>query len=420
MAEDNVKISGLNEAASLSGSEMIPFAKDGENGRTTIDKIVAKAREGMASGVPTKVSELFNDRGYITASDVASYDDTLVKNRLDALEEKPFAQYATKTDVSNKIQEVVGAAPEALSTLEAIAEKLGDSDDAVAALTSLIADKADRTELSTAYDDTAIVNRLEALEQIDTDHSSFVLRTELGDNFYTKAEIDQKIVDEVASGEIDLSNYLTKQEYKDAQDQRDTLMTDMRTTVSNKANTADVYTKTEIDSKGYLTEHQDLTEYAKKTDLQEHQPYDDTSIKERLTALEAVDHSGYLKSADIVDLASQTYVDNKIQSVVGAAPDALSTLEAIAEKLTDNDDVAGALTTAISTKMEKADAYTKEQSDARYLQSVPDTYATKSSVALKLDASTYEADKATFVTKAELGELATLLDSINGEELTAL
>ena len=55
--------------------------------------------------------------------------------------------YATKTYVSEAIAEVVGAAPEALDTLKEIADKLGDNDDAVAALTNQIATKANSSEV---------------------------------------------------------------------------------------------------------------------------------------------------------------------------------------------------------------------------------------------------------------------------------
>ena len=50
--------------------------------------------------------------------------------------------YATKDFVSEKIAEVVGAAPEALDTLKEIADKLGEDDNAVSALTTEIATKA--------------------------------------------------------------------------------------------------------------------------------------------------------------------------------------------------------------------------------------------------------------------------------------
>ena len=44
-------------------------------------------------------------------------------------------------------------------------------------------------------------------------------------------------------------------------------VTDLTEVVNKKANVTDVYTKTEIDNKGYLTEHQNLDHKANKSDL---------------------------------------------------------------------------------------------------------------------------------------------------------
>ena len=49
-------------------------------------------------------------------------------------------------------------------------------------------------------------------------------------------------------------------------------------------NTSELVTKQELESKGYLTEHQSLEEYAKKTELP--QPYNDTVLKMRVQNLE--------------------------------------------------------------------------------------------------------------------------------------
>lgn len=68
--------------------------------------------------VPTKVSELTND-----------------------------SQYQTKSEVNTAIQKVVGAAPEALDTLEEIATKLSSNDDAVAGIVNTLSGKADKSEI---------------------------------------------------------------------------------------------------------------------------------------------------------------------------------------------------------------------------------------------------------------------------------
>lgn len=51
-----------------------------------------------------------------------------------------------------------------------------------------------------------------------------------------------------------------------------------------EADTSGLVTKQELANKGYLTEHQSLTEYAKKSELP--QPYNDTEVKARIQTLE--------------------------------------------------------------------------------------------------------------------------------------
>ena len=91
--------------------------------------------------VPTKVSELEND-----------------------------AKYQTASDVDTRIQSVVGAAPEALDTLEEIANKLADNDDVVASLTTQIAEKATTEALNAEIEarsakDTELQGNIEAEAQ---------------------------------------------------------------------------------------------------------------------------------------------------------------------------------------------------------------------------------------------------------------
>ena len=116
------------------------------------------------------------------------------------------AKYQTEAQVNAAIQKVVGAAPEALDTLEEIAEKLGDNDDVVAGLVTTISGKADASALN---------------------------------NYFTKAEVESKVADAVTGGveSIDLTVYETKE--------------DATEKYQPKGN--------------YLTEHQSLSDYAKKS-----------------------------------------------------------------------------------------------------------------------------------------------------------
>lgn len=89
--------------------------------------------------------------------------------------------------------------------------------------------------------------------------------------------------------------------------------------------------------------------------------------------------SGLASKSSLVGLATTAYVDGRIQHVVGAAPEALDTLGEIATVLTENKDKIGTIITEISTKAdkgtvenalmgkaEKADVYTKSESDRKY------------------------------------------------------
>ena len=126
------------------------------------------------------------------------------------------------------------------------------------------------------FDDSEILRRLQALEtkpEIDT--SLFATKQELG-NKVERAEIEQ------ISSEIETLK---------AKTDKDTVYDDSALkqrveALESKPNidTSSLVTKQELESKHYLTEHQPLTEYAKKTELP--QPYNDTVLKMRVQNLE--------------------------------------------------------------------------------------------------------------------------------------
>ena len=72
-----------------------------------------------------------------------------LKGETGTFDSSELESYATKVFVGEKISEVVGAAPEAFDTLKEIADKLGDNDDAVAALTLEISSKANSENVYT-------------------------------------------------------------------------------------------------------------------------------------------------------------------------------------------------------------------------------------------------------------------------------
>lgn len=149
-----------------------------------------------------------------------TFDDSEILRRLQALETKP------EIDTS-------GFATK--QELESKAERAE-----ISRISSDVELLKAKTDKDTVYDDSALKQRVTALEN-KTDN----------DTVYNDAEIKQRL--EVL-------------EHKPS------------------VNTSELVTKQELESKGYLTEHQSLEEYAKKTELP--QPYNDTVLKMRVQNLE--------------------------------------------------------------------------------------------------------------------------------------
>lgn len=136
--------------------------------------------------------------------------------------------------------------------------------------------------VTSSYDDSEIKREIKELKDrpvtANIDTSNFVTTTQLEDKHYltqhqdisglaTKEELQAVSNRQVT---VDTSNLATKEELNQLR--------------GSQPNVDNLVTKDELNSKGYLTQHQPLTEYAKKTELP--QPYNDTDIANRLTALE--------------------------------------------------------------------------------------------------------------------------------------
>ena len=150
----------------------------------------------------------------------------------------------------------------------------------------------------TTFDDSEILRRLQVLEtkpEIDT--STFATKQEL-ESKVERAEISHISADiEALKTKVDkdtvyddsvLRERVTALENKTDNDTvyNDTEIKQRLEVLEHKpsVNTSELVTKQELESKGYLTEHQSLEEYAKKTELP--QPYNDTVLKMRVQNLE--------------------------------------------------------------------------------------------------------------------------------------
>ena len=129
-----------------------------------------------------------------------------------------------------------------------------------------------KTNKDTVYDDSSLKQRLTALESnpaIDT--SSLVTKQELAGKGYLTEH--QPLTEYAKKSEL-------PQPYNDTELKQRVSRLESKPEIDNST----LVTKQELENKGYLTQHQPLTEYAKKTELP--QPYNDTEVKARIQTLE--------------------------------------------------------------------------------------------------------------------------------------
>lgn len=199
-----------------------------------------------------------------------------------------IAQLRESTYNKTEVDTLVGAIDDKIDAIDmASYAKTADVD-------TKLATKADKDDTYTKEEVNTLGNQLKAIAEARVPIDSFNTWSETvatkeevavkanASDVYTKAEVDAAVAGVDISAQ--LSDYLTKTEAED------TYLTEHQD-ISGKANVGDSYTKAESDAK-YLTEHQSLTDYAKKSEIPA--PYDDTAITERVATLEAIDHSQYL------------------------------------------------------------------------------------------------------------------------------
>ena len=209
-------------------------------------------------------------------------------NLTDAEAQKLIAQLRESTYNKTEVDTLVGAIDDKIDAIDmASYAKTADVD-------AQLATKADKDDTYTKEEVNALGNQLKAIAEARLPIDSFNQWSETvatkdevaakanAADVYTKAEVDAAVAGVDVSAQ--LSDYLTKTEAED------TYLTEHQD-ISGKANVGDSYTKAESDAK-YLTEHQSLADYAKKSELPT--AYDDTALKGRVATLEAIDHSQYL------------------------------------------------------------------------------------------------------------------------------
>lgn len=224
---------------------------------------------------------------YFANSVVVDKLDVLTKEVLATELEKAKTTFALKTDLSefvrtSDISDVVRTSTlndyQLKSEMPNVVEIVNNTIDSKGFLTThqSLVDYAKKSELPIDYVSNSKLEELKTQLTIDTSV------------FATKQELQEVSNRQVT---IDTSNLATKQELEQVRNNQPTVDTsnlatkeELQALRGSQPNVDNLVTKDELRDKHYLTEHQSLEEYAKKTELP--QPYNDTDIKSRLTTLE--------------------------------------------------------------------------------------------------------------------------------------
>ena len=199
---------------------------------------------------------------------IVNVKDVVTKQELDELFAKIKAQGGTYDD--SGIRAKISNISIDIETLKTKADKDTVYDDS--ALRERVVALENKTDNDTVYNDTEIKQRLEVLE-----HKPSVNTSEL----VTKQELESK---GYLTEHQSLSNYATKQEIPQPYNDAELKERVSRLESKPDLDTSNFVTNEVLNSKGYLTHHQSLEGYAKKSEIP--QAYNDTEVKQRLSVVE--------------------------------------------------------------------------------------------------------------------------------------
>nr|DAT96786.1 MAG TPA: hypothetical protein [Bacteriophage sp.] len=284
---------------------------------------------------------------YFANSVVVDKLDVLTKEVLATELEKAKNTFALKTDLSefvrtSDISDVVRTATlndyQLKSEMPNVTEIVNNTIDSKGFLTThqSLVDYAKKSELPIDYVSNSKLEELKTQLTIDT--SNFATKQELQaisgsqlnvDNLVTKDELNSK---NYLTQHQDISNLATKQELQEVSNRQVTIDTSNLATkqeleqVRNNQPTVDTsnfVTTTQLEDKHYLTQHQDISGLATKEQLDElrnSQPTVDTSdlvTKEQLKKafLDEEDHEKYAKKTELPQPYNDTDITNRLTAL---------------------------------------------------------------------------------------------------------
>lgn len=206
-----------------------------------------------------------------------------------------------------------------ISELEAVESKLitqeqltSTKNEVVTEINNRLENYALKTNIPEPYNDTNLVNRVSDLER-KTDKDTIyddsdlkarisVLESREGKNtIYDDTSVRERLTVLENKPNVDISNLATKEE--------------LETVRGSQPNIDNLVTKQELEEKHYLTTHQDLSEYALKSELP--QPYNDSALVQKIGQLEArVDNDTIYNDTEVkhrlTELENKPVVDTSV------------------------------------------------------------------------------------------------------------
>ena len=212
------------------------------------------------------------------SADVHRFSFGVKVSEIDKLHDIPIEEAKTKRVVA--IEDIVTKAEldELFKRIEKNGGTYNDTEirSSITSIEERVQTLESKPDKDTVYDDSDVKSRLSTLEtnasRYLTEHQSlseYALKSEL----YNDTALSERVTRLEQKPAVDTSGLATKeelQEVRNAQPQIDK---------------SDLVTKEELEAKGYLTAHQNLDEYAKKSEIPER--YNDASLVERVTSLES-------------------------------------------------------------------------------------------------------------------------------------
>lgn len=284
------------------------------------------------SEIPTKLSDLEDDKNYLTAhqslSDYYTKEEVDLKLKFDDDVVDSFTRvYVRKSELQDCVD---GYAGEFINqnyyTKDEVDTKLGiigDDIDGLDFSPYLTKDEAEKTYIKEhqsledyalktdiiEYDDSEIKSRLTTLEDID--HDLFLTEHQSLSDYYTKEEVDSKLLYKSDTDTVYDDTYV-KGKIQNLENAVDQLKAYDDSDIKFRLGKLE-----EINHELFLREWPDLSEYVKQSEFAKF-TYDDTELTQRIIELEAINHQVYALKTDLGDTErmANRYTDDKVDDVM--------------------------------------------------------------------------------------------------------